>query len=149
MNERWKCRYLDLARQVSTWSKDPSTKVGAVVVGAKGQVLCQGYNGFPRGVDDSPERLADRPTKYRYTVHAEKNAIYNATMNGVSLDGATLFVVGLPVCEECAKAIVQVGIKEVVVPVQDVPAAWHDSCQFAADLFKEVGITYTEEKSFQ
>ena len=87
---KWDLRYLKLAEEVSSWSKDPSSKIGAIAVGNKGQVLAQGYNGFPRGVIDKPEYYLDRETKYKYVVHAEMNVIYNATYNGVSLDGATM-----------------------------------------------------------
>ena len=68
---KWDLRYLNLAKQVSEWSKDPSSKIGAVAIGDKGQVLAQGYNGFPRGIDDSDDRYNDRPTKYKYIVDAE------------------------------------------------------------------------------
>ena len=149
MTEQWKCRYLGLARQVASWSKDPSTQVGAVVVGADGQVLTQGFNGFPRGIADTPERLNDRPTKYKHIVHAEKNAIYNASLTGVSLKGSTMFVVGLPICAECAKAIIQVGIKHVITPVQDVPDKWKESCQFAYELLEEAGVGYSTCESFK
>ncbi len=87
---KWDIRYLNLAKEVSTWSKDPSSKIGAVAIGSKGQVLAQGYNGLPRGIFDGKERLRDKETKYKYIVHAEMNLIYNATYNGVSLDGSTL-----------------------------------------------------------
>ena len=87
---KWYKRYLNLAKEVSTWSKDPNTKVGAVVVGSKGQILSQGYNGFPRGIKDTNDRLNDREKKYKFVVHAEQNCIYNATLNGVSLDGNIL-----------------------------------------------------------
>lgn len=107
---KWDKRYLELAREVASWSKDPSKKIGAIAVGSKGQVLSQGYNGFPRGIDDSKRRYEDRAIKYKYVVHAEMNVIYNATYNGISLDGATLYVYGLPVCSECAKGIIQTGI---------------------------------------
>jgi dCMP deaminase len=137
----WRDRYLDLAKQVSTWSKDPSRKIGAVAVGSKGQILSQGFNGFPRGILDSADRYNDRPMKYKLVVHAEMNVIYNATFNGVSLDGASLYVYGLPVCSECAKGIIQVGIKNVVVYTDDVvPAVWTDSYEFTYDMFKESGV---------
>jgi len=137
----WRDRYLDLAKQVSTWSKDPSRKIGAVAVGSKGQILSQGFNGFPRGILDSADRYNDRPTKYKLVVHAEMNVIYNATFNGVSLDGASLYVYGLPVCSECAKGIIQVGIKEVFIYTDDaVPVIWTDSYEFTHDMFSEAGI---------
>ena len=73
---KWYKRYLKLAKEVATWSKDPNTQVGAVVVGSKGQILSQGYNGFPRGISDLSKRLNDRDTKLSLIVHAEMNAIY-------------------------------------------------------------------------
>jgi dCMP deaminase len=141
---KWSNRYLSLAKEVSTWSKDPSRKIGAVAVGSKGQILAQGYNGFPRGILDSPERYDDRPTKYRLVVHAEMNVIYNATFNGVSLDGASLFVYGLPVCSECAKGIIQVGIKSVNILTEgDIPEIWYESYNTSISVFEEAGVSHT------
>lgn len=138
----WCNRYLSLAKEISTWSKDPSRKIGAVAVGEKGQILAQGYNGFPRGILDSVDRYNDRPTKYKYVVHAEMNVIYNATFNGVSLDRASLFVYGLPVCSECAKGIIQVGIQSVTVFSEDeVPEIWTDSWNTTQNMFKEAGVS--------
>ena len=138
----WDKRYLGLAKEVSTWSKDPSSKIGAVAIGSKGQVLAQGYNGFPRGIYDGDIRYNNREIKYQYIVHAEQNVIYNATYNGVSLDGATLYVWGLPVCSECAKGVVQVGIKRVIMPVADYPATWLESFEQTSDMFGEAGVEY-------
>ena len=107
LSTKWAINYLRLAEHISGWSKDPSTKCGAVAIGNRQQILSVGFNGFPRGVEDSESRLNDRPTKYSLMVHAEMNCIYNATLNGVSLDGADLYVYGLPVCAECAKGIIQ------------------------------------------
>ena len=140
--DKWQHRYLGMAKEVSTWSKDPSRKIGAVAVGDKGQILAQGYNGFPRGVKDTQTRYENREVKYKFVVHAEMNVIYNATYNGVSLDGATLFVWGLPVCSECAKGIVQVGIKRVIMPKQTVPDAWKDSWKLSKKIFDEAGVDY-------
>jgi len=138
----WDERYLDLAENVSSWSKDPSRKIGAVAVGNKGQILSQGYNGFPRGITDSVERYNDKETKYRYVVHAEMNVIYNATYNGISLDGATLYVTGLPVCSECAKGIIQTGVKRVVMRATDVPEKWFISFATTAKMFNEANIEW-------
>ena len=139
---KWGDRYLSLAKEISTWSKDPSRKIGAVAVGEKGQILAQGYNGFPRGILDSADRYNHRLTKYKYVVHAEMNVIYNATFNGVSLDGASLFVYGLPVCSECAKGIIQVGIQSVTIFTEDeVPEIWNDSWNTTYDMFKEAGVS--------
>jgi len=140
----WHSRYLNLALEVSTWSKDPSRKVGAVAVGNKGQILSQGYNGFPRGILDSRTRLEDRPTKYKYVVHAEMNVIYNATYNGVSLAGSTFYVTGLPVCSECAKGLIQVGVKRVIMQSMDSETrdTWIESWSHTKAMFDEVGIYY-------
>ena len=142
VSNKWNDRYLALAKQVAEWSKDPSRKIGAVAVGDKGQILSQGYNGFPRGVHDSQERYNDRPTKYKLVVHAEMNVIYNATYNGVSLDGATLYVHGLPCCSDCAKGIIQVGIKKVVMPAQEIPEEWIESWKLSQAIFDEAGVGY-------
>ena len=84
---KWDKRYLELAKEISTWSKDPSTKVGAIAVSDQGGVIAQGYNGFPRGVVDAHSRLLDKETKYKYIVHAEMNCIYNAAYQGSCLVG--------------------------------------------------------------
>ena len=143
MSFKWDERYLRLAKEVATWSKDPSKQVGAIAIGEKGQVLSQGYNGFPRGINDSKERYNHKETKYRYVVHAEQNCIYNATYNGVSLKGASMYVYGLPACNECAKAMIQVGIKRIVMPKhQNVPEKWEHSCNESKHMLKEVGVSY-------
>lgn len=137
---KWSERYLNLAKEISTWSKDPSKKIGAVAVGSKGQVLSQGFNGFPRGIKDSDKRLNVREEKYRYVVHGEMNCIYNACHNGVSLDGATLYVYGLPVCSECAKGVIQVGIKKVIMQYEDAVPTWEESYKITEAMFKEAGV---------
>ena len=140
---KWRNHYLQLAKHISTWSKDPSRKIGAVAVGSKGQILAQGFNGFPRGIEDTEERLNNREEKYKYVVHAEMNAIFNACLNGTSLDGSTLFVYGLPVCSECAKGIIQVGIKHVVFLVEEtIPPIWTESWERTRSMFEEAGVTY-------
>lgn len=141
-DNKWNIRYMSMAKEVASWSKDPNTKVGAVAVGSKGQILSQGFNGFPRGIADVQERLEDRETKYKYVVHAEMNVIYNATYSGVSLDGSKLYVYGLPVCSECAKGIIQVGVKEVYVAQEciDLRPHWFESFQHTLDMFSEAGI---------
>ena len=141
---KWDKRYLALAEHISTWSKDPSRKIGAVAVGEKGQVLAQGYNGFPRGIDDQESMYENKVVKYQHVVHAEMNCIYNATYNGTSLDGATLYIHGLPVCSECAKGIIQVGIKRVVTKEIDdsMPERWVESTQLTKQMFEESGVTY-------
>lgn len=138
----WDQRYIDLAKHISTWSKDPSTKVGAVAVGNFGQILSLGYNGFPRGIEDSRDRLIDRDQKYALTVHAEMNAIYNATHNGVSLSGSTLYVYGLPICSDCARGVIQVGIKRVIMSSQTITEKWIKSWELSKKMFDEVGLEW-------
>jgi dCMP deaminase len=143
MTNKWDNRFLSMAREIASWSKDPSKQIGAVAVSDKGQVLSQGYNGFPRGISDSVSRLFTRDEKYKYVVHAEMNVIYNATYTGVSLDGATLYVVGLPVCSECAKGIIQTGVKRVVMAdVEGGMDRWKESWELSRSMFEEVGIQY-------
>ena len=142
----WGDRYIHLAKEISTWSKDPSTQVGAVVIGQNGEVLSQGYNGFPRSIKDTPQRLKDREKKYNLVVHAEMNAIYNASLNGVSLKGSTLYVYGLPICNECAKGVIQVGIDRVVATrPADYNKEWDESIRDAKALFKEAEVEYKIE----
>ena len=146
MLSKWYKRYMDVAEQVSTWSKDPNTKVGAVIIGSKGQILTQGYNGFPRGIKDTQKRLDDREKKLSLVVHAEMNAIFNATYNGVSLDGSTLFVYGLPICSECAKGIIQVGIKKVVIQKEKISIRphWEESWKMSEEMLREAGVQIFE-----
>jgi dCMP deaminase len=106
----WDKRFLDLAEHVAQWSKDPRTKVGAVIVDDKKRVVSVGYNGFPRGVSDHEDRYHDRATKHLFVAHAERNALDNAPL---MVEGCTIYVPLLP-CNECAKSIIQKGIARVV-----------------------------------
>lgn len=142
MDNKWHRRYLDLAKSVSQWSKDPSTQCGAVFIGKLGQVLAQGYNGFPRGMDDNSSLYLDRETKYDRIVHAEMNGIYNASRSGISLEDSTVYVHGLPCCHECAKALIQVGVKEVVTH-KSTNSRWGDSCTKGMQYFQETGVKVT------
>lgn len=111
----WDKRFYELAKHVSSWSKDPSTKVGAVIVNDQKQVISIGYNGFPRNIFDSEARYNDRATKHLFVVHAERNALDNAFTDVI---GCTMYVTHFP-CNECMKSIVQRGIKRVVTPKPD------------------------------
>lgn len=136
---KWNKRFLKIAEDVAEWSKDPSTQVGAVIVGNQKQILSQGFNGFARGIKDYPQRYENRELKYKYIVHAEANAIYNAIHNGASTLGSTIYVHGLPVCHECAKAIIQAGIKKVVY--NTLPdERWKESAEFAINMMHEAGV---------
>lgn len=108
--------WVDLARRVSLESKDRSTKVGAALVMPEDRALIStGWNGFPRGVNDNVEARHERPAKYLYTEHAERNAIYNAARLGIKTKGSWLYLSSsLPICCDCARAIVQAGIEKVL-----------------------------------
>lgn len=134
---KWEERFLEMATLVSTWSKDPSTKVGAVIVRKNRTVCSVGYNGFPRGVIDSENRYNDRDTKLRLVVHAEANAILNA---GEPVTGMTLYCTFFPCCE-CAKLIIQSGIAVVVVPRQgERPERYAESMAAAEAMFVEANV---------
>ena len=142
MSIKWDQRFLELAQLISTWSKDPSSKVGAVAVNDRHQVLAMGYNGFPRGIADD-NRLNIREQKYEIIVHAEMNLVYNASYNGVSLDGSTVYVTGLPVCSNCAKGLIQVGVKRIVMPYnEDLPEKWKQSFELSKSMFEETNVQY-------
>lgn len=145
MSAKWDARFLRLAHEVSTWSKDRSTQVGAVIVGDDKTPGPYGYNGFPRDVDDDAEDRHQRPSKYRWTEHAERNAIYNAARIGMGLKGCTMYVTHVP-CADCARAIVQVGIREVVVDRacledQGFNDRWDEDSQVTREMLKEAGVT--------
>ena len=143
MLNKWDARWLEIAGVVSTWSKDPSTKIGAIAVKDK-RLVSTGYNGFPRGIQDYDHRGNNREEKYKYVVHAEMNCIYNANYHNQSLKGSTMYIVGLPVCHECAKGLIQVGVKRIVTPQQDIPEKWQQSCGDAHLFFEEVGIKWDQ-----
>ena len=142
-SDSWNLKYIQLAKKFASWSKDPSVKVGAVAIGSKGQVLSQGYNGFPKKFNDSINIYKNSELKKEYIIHAEMNCIYHATLNGISLEGSTLFVYGLEVCHECAKGIIQVGIKEVVVYSPEPPKdKWVKSFKTSTELLAKSNINY-------
>ena len=147
-SEKWHRRFMEVAFLVASWSKDTSTKTGAVVVGPDREIRATGYNGLVRGVDDDkPERM-ERPTKYDFFEHAERNAIYNACLTGTSLKGCILYATHTP-CTDCARAIIQSGIKMVVTnPLEkrnDIKDnTWRDKLEYSRQMFEEAGVEYIE-----
>jgi len=134
---KWDKRFLRLARfWANECSKDPSTKVGAVIVSPDRSSVHLGYNGFPRGVKDAEERYADRPTKYGMVVHAELNAILTARE---PLTGWTVYTWPLLTCNECAKAVIQSGIVR-VVSVEVAHDRWNSSFDIALRMYEEAGV---------
>ncbi|MEE2811631.1 MAG: dCMP deaminase family protein [Candidatus Thermoplasmatota archaeon] len=141
MSEKWDRRFLALADHISTWSKDPSTKVGCVVVGEDREIRSTGFNGFPRGIDDDPERLSDREQKYPLICHAEENAIMHAARIGLSLKDSTAYVTWPP-CTRCARSLIQAGVTEVVYPSEsEIPERWHSDFDTSMKMMSEAGIT--------
>lgn len=133
----WDQRFLALARFVSCWSKDPSTKVGAVIADGK-KVMGLGYNGFAQGVKDDPERYANREMKYKLVVHAERNAILFSRKT----EGCTLYTWPFGCCSECAALVIQAGIKRAVFPEmsEELKARWGDSFSLSIQQFNEAGV---------
>lgn len=135
----WDQRFLYLAASVAAWSKDPSTKVGAVAVRQR-RVLATGYNGLPAGMVDSTERLQVRDVRLALTIHAELNLVTFAARHGVCLEGSTVYVYPLLPCSNCATSLIQVGIAKVVAPDFVMPMRWQESIQQARTAFTEAGV---------
>ena len=149
---KWSNYFFNLVDVIKQKSKDTSVQVGCVIVGKNHEVISTGFNGFPIGVDDAPGcelkgSRYDRPLKYFYTEHAERNAIYLAARRGVSLDDSTIFLQWYP-CADCARAIIQSGIRSVWIDGSkynpDTPTEadkrWEDSFKAAKIMFEEAGV---------
>ena len=137
----WDGRFLGLAAHIAGWSKDPSTQVGCVIVGPDREVRSTGFNGLPRGIADTPERLEDRELKYPLICHAEENAIMHAARIGISLKGCTVYVTWPP-CTRCARSLIQAGVSELVYPASaKVPERWAEDFTLASEMLAEAGVT--------
>ena len=139
MMYKWHTRFMELAQLVATWSKDPSTGVGAVIVDNHNRVVSLGYNGLPKGVRDSSERLQNREVKLAVTLHAEDNALGFANQD---VSGFTMYVTRPP-CSHCAARIIQRGISRVVTPTpsEDFLERWGDSIKLSEQLFDEAEVS--------
>jgi dCMP deaminase len=136
----WDRRYLDLARHIGAWSKDRSRQVGCVIVGPDRLLRAIGFNGFPRGLDDDVPDRHERPVKYLWTEHAERNAIYTAARIGISLERATMYLPWFP-CVDCSRAIVQVGITELVAIPPDISdPQWGEAFSVSLKLLEEAHV---------
>jgi len=109
----WDTYFMNMLGPISSRSKDPNTQVGCVIVGNCNQILSTGYNSLPFGVEATPERL-ERPEKYLWIEHGDRNAIYLAARSGTRLEGARMYLTGLP-CMDCARGIIQAGLVEVII----------------------------------
>lgn len=137
MSKNWTDYFMEMAELVASKSKDPSTKVGCVVITEDKVVAATGYNGIPRGVADKAERM-ERPAKYLWTSHAEENAVAQAARVGMALKGGTAYVTHMP-CSRCARTLIQAGITTVVVG-QGSTAMPLEEFDVASIMFKEAGV---------
>ena len=138
-NFKWDIRFLDLAKLVSTWSKDPSTKIGAVITDSNNKIISLGYNGFPKKLADD-HRLDDRETKYKMIIHGEMNAILSANR---SLDGCSLYTYPFMPCPRCASMVIQTGINR-IISYKNTNERWEEEFKLSLSLFKEAKVEYTE-----
>ena len=152
---RWDVGFINLALSFARdMSKDPNTKVGAVLVGPRREVIQMGFNGFPEGIADTPERLNDRALKNRLTVHAERNAMCLAARRGIATEGSTVYLAatdqsgavwgGAP-CVACLIELIQAGVRGIVtLPFKTVPSRWADDIAESRRLIRENGMGYRE-----
>ena len=141
----WNIRWMEMAKNFSEWSKDKSTKVGAVIVDDNNRIVSQGYNGFCEGVDDEIESRHERDgdRKYLWTEHAERNAIFTAARAGRSVNGCRIYATWFPCCD-CARAIIQTGIKEVITYEPNLEHhKYGESFRTSLEMFNEVGTIVT------
>lgn len=141
--EWWNYWFIDLAEQISTASKDPSTKTGAVIVDSDRRIISTGYNGFPKGDDDDPERYADREQKYRDIIHADMNALLFARRD---LTGCTIYTWPFLPCDRCFPHLVQHGIQHFIAPSlpSHLVERWGDAVARVKDRAYAMGVRVLE-----
>ena len=138
----WKEYFRGIAHQVKLKSKDRYTQIGAVVVGSDNQIVSTGYNSFPRGINDIIDARQERPEKYYWFEHAERNSLYNAALIGVSTKGCTMYLTcGIP-CSDCARGIINSGIKKIVCERVGgaVGNLWDEHAKRSVEMFNEAGV---------
>lgn len=140
-NEKWDRRFLELAKLVSTWSKDPSTQCGAAIVRPNNSVASVGFNGFPQGMSDADELYANREIKYSRVVHCEVNALLFARE---PVNGYTLYTTG-PCCDRCAVQMIQAGITRFVAyTAPDMIARWGEAFKKTFSYYDEAAVKHQE-----
>lgn len=138
----WEQYFRNIAHQVKLKSKDKYTQIGAVIVGTDNEIVSTGYNSFPRGIDDDIESRQERPEKYYWFEHAERNAIYNAARIGVSTKDCTMYLTcGIP-CADCCRGIINAGIRRIVCERSGgaVGSKWDEHTERSIIMFHEAGL---------
>ena len=133
----WDDMFCDMLDVAASKSKDESTQVGALIINSDKVIKSTGFNGMPRGCNDSAPERHERPLKYKWFEHAERNAIYNAVRD--VLKNHTIYVSWMP-CTDCARAIIQVGIKRVILVSPSIPLRWKPECDISMEMFNEAGV---------
>lgn len=148
VTQKWDERFLGIARSISTWSKDPSTKVGANAVDVERKIIAQGYNGFPAGCNDSQQFYDNREAKYARIIHAETNIICNACNSRVGLQCSTIYIYGMYPCPECVKLLAQVQVSRVVFQIGETQnlEKWKTDFETSKLLMRELHIGFTHYK---
>lgn len=145
MADKWDLRFLELAKLISTWSKDPSTKCGAVIVNTDKQIIATGYNGFPAAIEDSEELLNNREEKYKRVIHAELNALLQVR-DRKELAYSALYIWPDCCCARCAVHVIQSGVQYINFPIFNgkhlMQERWEEDIKLATSLFDEAGIFY-------
>jgi dCMP deaminase len=138
----WNEYFINIAEQVKLKSKDNKTQIGVVIVGKDNEIVSTGYNSFPRGIDDNIDERQERPEKYFWFEHAERNAIYNAARIGVSTLGTTMYMTCGLSCADCARGIINAGISKIVLRKGKGAnnQKWQESAERSVQMFKEAGI---------
>ena len=139
---KWVEYFYKIADQIKEKSKDKRTKIGAVIVGKDKEIVSTGYNSFPRGIEDNRKERQERPEKYYWFEHAERNAIYNAALIGVSTKGCTMYLTcGIP-CADCARGIINAGISKVFIMKEGGAQSkkWEESANRSREMFNEAGV---------
>jgi dCMP deaminase len=139
---RWDEYFINIAHQVKLKSKDEKTQIGVVIVGKDNEIVSTGYNSFPRGINDDLSERQERPEKYFWFEHAERNAIYNAARIGVSTLGTTMYMTCDLSCADCARAIINSGVSKVVFSrtTKQWPEIWQKSSKRSLEMFQEAGV---------
>jgi dCMP deaminase len=142
MTPSWQEYFIGMANLVASKSKDPRAKVGVVIVDSDNNPRATGFNGFPRGVNDDPERYNNQELKLALTVHSEANAIAAAARSGVSLKNCIAVVTKMP-CVQCASLLIQAGIVHIIAPHYNESSSWAESHRLAEMICKEAGVKIT------